>query len=112
LGVIVAPDEELVNRVRTRLSTHDDVTEKDMFGTLAFLLKGHMVVAVRGSDLIVRVHPGATQRALEQPGAQPFDLTGHPLRGWILAAGESLDAETLDRWVGEAEATVAALDSN
>jgi hypothetical protein len=68
-----------------------------------------MTVGVHGDDLIVRIDPAATAAALARPGAREFDLTGRPMKGWVLAAGETLDDPVLDQWIGEARAFVATL---
>ena len=80
-----------------------------MFGGLAFLTDGNMTVGVHGDDLIVRLAPGDTDAALTEPGVRPFDITGRPMRGWILVAGEVLDDDILDRWIGRARTFVATL---
>jgi len=54
-----------------------------------------MTVGVHGDDLIARIAPKATPAALERPGVRPFDITGRPMRGWVLVAGEYLDDEHL-----------------
>jgi hypothetical protein len=71
-----------------------------MFGGLAFLLGGNMSVGVHGSDMIVRIAPEETDAALAEPHVRLFDLTGRPMKGWVLVepAGVSSDA-TLRKWV-------------
>jgi len=97
----VAYDEELANRVRARLEAVDAVTEKAMFGGLAFLVSGNMALGLTGADeLMVRLGPDAGDAALDEPHTRPFDMTGRPMRGWILvaAAGIATDAQ-LGAWV-------------
>jgi hypothetical protein len=105
----MAYDEALADRIRDRLREAVGVAEKKMFGGLAFLTHGNMTVGVHGDDLIVRIDPDGTEAALAEPGVRPFDITGRPMRGWILVAGEALDDGALDRWIGQAGAYVAAL---
>jgi len=105
----MAYDEALAERLRDRLVGAAGVTEKRMFGGLAFLTHGNMTVGVRGDDLIVRIRPDATDAALTQPGVGPFIPAGRPMRGWILVAGGQLDDDVLDRWVGDARTFVATL---
>jgi hypothetical protein len=105
----VAYDEVLADRLRERLSDRMGVTEKKMFGGLAFLTDGNMTVGVHGDDLIVRISPDATDAALARPGVRRFDITGRPMRGWILVGGEELDDDALDRWLTEAGDFVATL---
>jgi hypothetical protein len=105
----VAYDEVLADRLRERLRDRTGVAEKKMFGGLAFLTHGNMTVGVHGDDLIARISPEATDAALAQPGVRPFDITGRPMRGWVLVAGEHLDDDALDQWLAEAGDFVATL---
>ncbi len=105
----MAYDAALAERVRDRLRGLAGVTEKKMFGGLAFLTHGNMTVGVRGDDLIARIDPDDTDAALAQTGVRHFDGTGRPMRGWIMVAGESLDDDVLDRWVAQAGTFVATL---
>ena len=93
-------DEQLAARVRTRLGNPSGLTEKKMFGGLAFLLHGNMCCGVHGHELIVRLDPNETDRALAEPGTRRFDLTGRPMKGWILVASDALATDAaLGRWV-------------
>ena len=105
----MAYDDALAERLRDRLGAVAGGTEKKMFGGLAFLTHGNMTVGVHGDDLIARIDPEGSDAALGEPGVRPFDMTGRPMRGWILVAGESLDDDVLDRWVGQARGYVATL---
>ena len=59
-----------------------------------------MAVGVMGDDLIVRVGPAGFDRALGQPGARPFDVTGRPMNGWVVVDGPTLaPGPTLSKWV-------------
>ena len=105
----MAYDEVLADRLRDRLVVASGVTEKKMFGGLAFLTDGNMTVGVHGDDLLVRLDPEATEAALARAGVRPFDMTGRPMRGWVVVAGDRLDEDDLDRWIAEAAAFVATL---
>ncbi len=105
----MAYDEALAERVRDRLSEAAAVTQKRMFGGLAFLTWGNMTVGVFGDDLIVRVGPDSRDAVLAEPGVRPFDLTRRPMRGWVLVAGAVLDDDELDRWIARARGYVATL---
>ncbi|MEV6542472.1 TfoX/Sxy family protein [Streptomyces sp. NPDC051665] len=106
----MAYDEGLAERVRERLAVHQDVTEKRMFGGIAFLYRGNMAVGISGSDLMVRVGPEHTDAALAQPGTRVFDMTGRPMRGWILVDSSVLaEDDVLGRWVDEGHAFAASL---
>jgi TfoX/Sxy family transcriptional regulator of competence genes len=106
----MAYDEGLAERIRQRLGADPDVTEKRMFGGIAFVHRGNMAVGVSGDDLMVRVGPDSTDAALARPGTRVFDMTGRPMRGWILVAGTALtEDDVLDEWIGEGHAFAASL---
>jgi TfoX/Sxy family transcriptional regulator of competence genes len=97
----MAYDEDLAARVRVLLAG-EPVTEKKMFGGLAFLVGGNMSVAASGQGgLLVRVEPGGTEALLAEPGAEEFDMGGRgPMKGWLRVSPEVLgDDETLGAWV-------------
>jgi hypothetical protein len=105
----MAYDEALAARVRDLLGPAGAVTEKKMFGGLAFLTDGNMTVGVRGDDLIVRLDPAAGEKALAKAGVRPFDIAPRPMPGWIMVAGGTLDDKGLKAWVTQARAYVATL---
>jgi TfoX/Sxy family transcriptional regulator of competence genes len=78
-------DEALAKRVRHALAEIPDLTEKKMFGGVAFLVKGAMCVGVHGSELIVRCTKDETEPLLKKNGVRIFDLSGgRPMKGWLL----------------------------
>lgn len=93
-------DERLAQRLRGSLGRRPGLVEKKMFGGVAFLLNGNMCVGVHKSDLLVRLAPEETDMALSRPHTRRFDLTGRPMKGWILVeqAGLNTDAK-LRKWV-------------
>jgi hypothetical protein len=97
----MAYDEDFAHRIREQLADQGDVTEKAMFGGLAFLLRGHMTVGIsNGGELMVRGGPDATDDALSQPHTRLFDMTGRPMKGWILVAPEGVKTKRkLGVWV-------------
>jgi TfoX/Sxy family transcriptional regulator of competence genes len=105
----VAYDEALSERIRERLADVPGVTDKRMFGGIAFLTNGNMTVGVTGDDLMVRVDPDATDDALRQPGARLFDMTGRPMKGWVVVDGAVLDDDVLTDWIDRARQFVATL---
>jgi hypothetical protein len=71
-----------------------------MFGGVAFLLNGNMCVGVHKQDLIVRLDPEDTDSALTEPDTRVFDLSGRPMKGWILVESSGLkDEKTLGKWI-------------
>ncbi|GGU42057.1 TfoX/Sxy family protein [Streptomyces coeruleorubidus] len=106
----MAYDEGLAERIRQRLGADPVVTEKRMFGGIAFLHRGNMAVGVSGDDLMVRVGPDNTDAALARPGARVFDMTGRPMRGWILVDGAALTGDdVLGEWIEKGRAFAASL---
>ncbi|TWP52302.1 TfoX/Sxy family protein [Lentzea tibetensis] len=99
----MAYDEGLAQRLREALGDLPDVVEKRMFGGLACMWRGNMLVGVMGDDLIARVGPDGMADALKQPGARVFDFTGRPMKGWVVVAGEAVgeDADLAD-WIDRA----------
>lgn len=103
-------DEGLAQRIREQLGENRAVTEKRMFGGLAFLLHGNMTVGVVGDEVIARVGPEGTERALARPEARPMDFTGRPMRGWVTVAGPALAEDpVLEHWIATALAFAATL---
>ncbi|MBV9291810.1 MAG: TfoX/Sxy family protein [Frankiales bacterium] len=97
----MAYDEDLADRIREMLSGRS-VTEKKMFGGLAFLIGGNMSVAASGQGgLLVRVAPEESDALLNEPGAAEFAMSGRgPMKGWLRVGPEVLDDDdTLRAWV-------------
>ena len=106
----MAYDEGLATRVRDVIGDRPGVDEKKMFGGLAFLLNGNMACGVRGDDLMVRVAADAADAALREPGARLFDMTGRPMKGWLLVAPDGhAEDDDLRRWVDRGLAHAGSL---
>lgn len=103
-------DHDLANRVREQLADQDAVTERAMFGGLAFFLHGNMAVGISGDELMVRVGPDAAADALARPHTRVFDMTGRPMKGWVLVEREgTMTARQLGVWVGRGARFALAL---
>lgn len=84
-------DRELADRIRELLAAEPGVSERRMFGGLAFLIGGHMAVAAsREGGLMVRVAPEETGKLLERPHVRPFQMRGRELAGWLRVDAEGL----------------------
>jgi TfoX/Sxy family transcriptional regulator of competence genes len=106
----MAVDEALAQRIRELLGGTPGLREKRMFGGLSFLLNGNMAVGVHGDELIVRLAPEETDAALARPGVRIFDMTGRPMRGWVLVATEALaEQAALAEWVDRGRDFAASL---
>ena len=96
----MAYDEGVVERVRELLDGHAWVSERNMFGGLAFLLNGNMILGVLGDELVVRVGPDAYDDALEREHARLMDFTGRPMKGLVYVGPEGFSEDSdLDGWV-------------
>lgn len=92
--------QEAADRLRTALQSTDDITEKNMFGGVSFLLGGNMAIGVVGDDLCVRVGPEAFDDTVELPGARIMDFTGRPMKGWVFVSPVGYaDQPSLEAWV-------------
>ncbi|MFK4099306.1 TfoX/Sxy family protein [Streptomyces sp. NPDC019531] len=108
----MAYDEGLAQRIRDRWAADPEVREKHMFGGVAFLYRGNMAAGVTGDDLMVRVGPDASEAALARPGARVFDMTGRPMRGWVVVDGAVVaEDDALGAWLDEGHAFAASLPS-
>ena len=91
----------LAERIRSQLDGVPFV-EKKMFGGVGFLLNGNMACGVNKDNLIVRVDPEKHATLLKKPHTKPFDLTGKPMKGWLLVEANGVKTEKqLSAWVKE-----------
>ena len=94
-------NDGLANRVRAALGSLSGLTEKEMFGGLAFMLNGNMCVGVNNDDLMVRVGSAEHETLIALPHARPMDFTGRPMKGFVFVGLEGTEkAESLKEWVG------------
>jgi TfoX/Sxy family transcriptional regulator of competence genes len=105
----MAYDQVLADRIRERLGVAPGVTEKKMFGGLAFLTGGAMTVGVYGDGMIARIDPATTDEAVAAQGVRRFEMGGRPMRGWVVVDGALLDDDVLDDWIARASRYVATL---
>ena len=82
----MAYDERLAERVRQALAEHGDITERKMFGGLAFMSAGKMCIGVVKNDLMVRTGIERYDEALKRKGARPMDFAGRVARAWCTSA--------------------------
>lgn len=94
-------DEDMANRLRELLADRDGITEKKMFGGLAFLIEGNMAVAASGQGgLMVRVDPEESDELVASSSAEPMVMRGRAMAGWLrVASADVEDDDELDRWV-------------
>jgi TfoX/Sxy family transcriptional regulator of competence genes len=104
-------DQDFANRIREELADVDGITEKSMFGGLAFLLHGNMAVGIMSTgDLMVRVGPDATEEALSKPHTRLFEMRGRSMTGWVIVALEGVKTRRqLGPWVKRGVAFASSL---
>jgi TfoX/Sxy family transcriptional regulator of competence genes len=97
----VAYDEDLANRIRELIADQPDVTEKQMFGGLAFLIGGNMAVSASGQGgLLLRCDPAATDELVAKQHARRFEMRGRQMDGWLRIDPEGVKTKReLERWV-------------
>lgn len=97
----MAYDVELSERVRALVGSEPGLSEKRMFGGLAFLIEGHLAVSASAhGGLLLRVDPALTESLLDPPHVQRFVMRGREMDGWLhVDAGTVVDDDALRRWV-------------
>lgn len=106
----MAYDQALADRVRGAIGPRLDVTERKMFGGLAFLLDGKMFCGIVKADLMVRVGPERCATALGKPHVRPMDFTGRLMRGYVyVGPGGLRTVKAIRTWVDEGSAFVETL---
>jgi TfoX/Sxy family transcriptional regulator of competence genes len=107
----MAYDQDFANRIREQLAEVDGITEKPMFGGLAFLLHGNMAVGIMSTgDLMVRVGAEGTDDALSKPHTRLFEMRGRSMPGWVIVALEGVKTKRqLGVWVKRGVAFASSL---
>jgi TfoX/Sxy family transcriptional regulator of competence genes len=106
----MAFSESLAARIRDALGRQRGIVEKKMFGGVGFLLHGNMLVGVWKNSLIVRLGSDEGKAALLEPHVLEFDITGRPMKGWVLVEPDGVDSdEQLKGWIERATNFVRTL---
>ena len=97
----MAYDEHLAARIRSAIEGEADLSEKKMFGGLAFLIGGNMAVAASGQGgLLVRADPDSSETLLASKGVQPMEMRGRQMQGWLRVDDDAVRTKRqLERWV-------------
>lgn len=97
----MAYDEELAARIRELLAGEPGLTEKKMFGGLAFLIEGNMAVGASGQGgILVRVDPEQSDALVAKTNARPMEMRGRQMSGWLRVSADDLgDGRELAKWV-------------
>src|SRR5436853_4355501 len=98
----MAFSEALAGRIRQQLARRKNVEERKMFGGIGFLLNGNLLVGVWKESLVVRLGEEG-EEALKEPHVKEFDITGKPMRNWVLVEPEGIqNDEQLSAWIQRA----------
>lgn len=96
----MAYDKGLAQRVEEYLELYDDVYPKNMFGGIAWMVNGNIACGIFEESLISRVGPLEYKTALRQDGIHEFDITGRPMKGWIMADADAVSEDSeLKGWI-------------
>jgi TfoX/Sxy family transcriptional regulator of competence genes len=97
----VAYDEDLADRIRELIGPEQRLTEQKMFGGLAFLIGGNMAIAASGQGgILVRADPDDSDRLVQRTKAEPMEMRGRSMRGWLMVAPEHVRTKAqLAKWV-------------
>jgi TfoX/Sxy family transcriptional regulator of competence genes len=107
----MAFSESLAGRIRDVLARRKNIEEKKMFGGIGFLLNGNMLVGVWKTSLIVRIGPDGSEDALQEPHVRPFDITGKPMKGWLMIGPDGIETDDhLRNWIQRATKFVETLE--
>jgi TfoX/Sxy family transcriptional regulator of competence genes len=97
----MAYDEELANRIREVVQDERGLTEKRMFGGLAFMINGNMAVSASSKGgLLLRIDPSQTESLVGEPGVRRFEMRGREMDGWLGVPATVVEGDDeLRRWV-------------
>jgi TfoX/Sxy family transcriptional regulator of competence genes len=105
----LAYNEKLAERIRAEFGEIPFV-EKKMFGGVGFLIHGNLACGIYKGNMIVRVGPEKRDKLLKKPGAKLFDITGRPMKGWLMVEPEGCKTvKQLNAWVKEGVAFALTL---
>lgn len=99
----MAYDHETAERLRKTLKRRKGITERKMFGGIAFMLDGNMVCGVLDKDLVLRLGNDEANKARQEPWVRAMDFTGRPMRSMVYVAPEGfMDDDSLKEWINRA----------
>ena len=105
----MAYNEALAKRIDEIINGKKNFVRKEMFGGVGYLFKGNMCVGVFKDDLIVRFDPKITDEVMKKKGVKPFDITGRPMKGWLLVSPDGIKGNDLYKWFDTAFSFVKTL---
>lgn len=103
-------DESLAGRIRDALARNGNIEEKKMFGCICFFLNGNALAGVWKDALIARLGPDEGEAALREPYVRAFDITGKPMKNWVVVETDGIEEDcTLREWIQRAAKFVETL---
>jgi TfoX/Sxy family transcriptional regulator of competence genes len=100
----------LEERILAVIGNWENTTQKKMFGGVCHLLSGNMFCGVYRDFLILRLGEARSEQALKQPHVRPMDITGRPMKGWVMVAAEGFAVDGgLANWLAQAREFAGAL---
>ena len=102
--------EELETRIKRLISGWENTDAKKMFGGVCHLINGNMFCGVHKDFLILRLGEELSEKALGAPFVKPFDMTGKPMKGWVMVESKGFETDQdLDAWLRQAREFAATL---
>jgi TfoX/Sxy family transcriptional regulator of competence genes len=106
----MAYDKKIEARIKKIVSRWKDTDDKKMFGGVCHLLQGNMFCGVYKNFLILRLGEENSKDALKSPFVQPFDITGRPMKGWVMMGRRGFESDDrLRAWLNQAKRFVKTL---
>lgn len=102
-------NEKLDESIAKIVSAWENIGRKKMFGGICYLLNGNMVCGVYKDYLILRLGEQAAAKALKGSFVREFDITGRPMKGWVMVEEKGFTGSKLEKWLKEARSFVETL---
>jgi TfoX/Sxy family transcriptional regulator of competence genes len=102
-------NENLDERISQSVSTWENIGRKKMFGGVCYLLYGNMFCGVYKDYLILRLGEQVAAQALKEPFVRDFDITGRPMKGWVMVEEKAFAGPKLEKWLKKARLFVETL---
>ncbi len=100
----------LIDRIRQILSPREGYSERNMFGTVCFMINGNMCSSAWEDSLIVRVGKSGYEKVLAEPYTRPADMNGRAMKGWALVESTGIASdEKLEKWLDRAAEFTSSL---
>jgi hypothetical protein len=105
----MAYNTEIESQIVKVIKTWSGITSKKMFGGIGFMMNGNMLVGVYKEYLILRLGIDTYEEAMGVPYSKPFDITGRPMKGWVMMEGNKMNPKDYTYWINKAKVFVKTL---